>query len=49
MTTAEFFVLTFILIFFGGISGTFTFISIHLIQQKLQEHGFYFRFDTTQE
>ena len=49
MTTAEFFVLLFILIFFGGISGTFTFISIRLIWQKMQEHGVYMRFETTQE
>jgi hypothetical protein len=45
MTIVDLIVLAFILLFFGGISGIFTFVSLQLIWQRLEQDGVSIEFD----
>lgn len=49
MTGSEFILLAFILLFFGGLSGVFTFVSLRLIWQRLEERDFFIELETSEE
>jgi len=49
MTLADLIALTLALLFFGGSSGVFTFISTRLLLEKLQQMGFFMQTDLPSE
>jgi uncharacterized protein YneF (UPF0154 family) len=49
MSMSEMITLAFILFVFGGASGVFTFVSLRLIAQKLQERGMFVQIEEPQQ